>query len=249
MIARLRSHLGADDGFSLVELLAAMMIGGVVLTATMSVFIQGVKGTTGILNRVDNTQRARYAMDRVVRLLDAQVCAVLTANSDVQTPPIIAGSSSNAVTFYGDLSGASGTPHRYTITYVPKSGTVPGKITIDDYTQNATTKVWSKVGATNTLVTDITQAKNDAGVDQPVFSYYPYTPASSTDPNAGGVVSTTAATAPLTDAVAATIVKVGVKFAAVSSISHRDDTTRAYVSGSGSLATFNADPTTPSACS
>jgi prepilin-type N-terminal cleavage/methylation domain-containing protein len=248
--ARLRRRLAADDGFSLVEMLAAMAIGSLVLTACMTVFIQGVKGTTKIENRVDTTMRARYAMDRVVRLLDSQVCAVLNQNSDVQTAPIFSGSTDTSVTFYGDLKGGRDVPDRYTISYVAGPGGTPGKITIDDYGYNATTKAWTKVGVTNTLVTDVVPIKNDAGVTQPVFLYYPFIAASPDAPATIGDVSDTPATTPLTVAAAPTIVKVGVQFAAISSISHRnDDKTRAYVSGSGSLATFNADPTSPSACS
>jgi prepilin-type N-terminal cleavage/methylation domain-containing protein len=248
MLARLRTRLGTDDGFSLMELLAAMLIGGIVLTASMNVFIQGVKSTTTIQNRVDSAGRARYAMDRIVRLLDSQVCVQLSATSDTQTPPVFAGSDGNSITFYGDLKGASGTPDKYTITYVPQTGTTPGKVTIDDYAYNAATKTWTtKVGPTNTLVTDVVPFKDSSGTVQPFFSYYPYIASSQTATDVGNVASARVAT-PLTDTTAPTIVKVGVRFGAVSSISHNDDKTRSYVSGAGALDTFNADPTSPSAC-
>jgi prepilin-type N-terminal cleavage/methylation domain-containing protein len=240
--------LGREDaGFSLIELLAAMAIGSVVLTACMGVFINGVKATTKIQNRVDDTARARYAMDRIVRLLDSQVCTQLVATSDFQTAPIFSGSTNNSVTFYGDLDGASGTPEKYTITFVPKSGATPGRITVDDYAYNTTAKAWTtKVGATNTLISDVVPLQL-GGVDQPVFTYYPYIATSGTATDIGNVSGAGAAT-PLTAAVAPMVVKVGVRFAAVSSTSHTDDTTHAYVSGSGSLATFNADPSAPTAC-
>jgi prepilin-type N-terminal cleavage/methylation domain-containing protein len=248
MMRRLRTLGREDAGFSLIELLAAMAIGSVVLTACMGVFINGVRATTKIQNRVDDTGRARYAMDRVVRLLDSQVCTQLVTTSDVQTAPIFSGSTNNSVTFYGDLSGASGMPDKYTITYVPKSGATPGRITIDDYAYSTTAKTWTvKRGATNTLISDVVPLQiND--VDQPIFTYYPYIASAPTAPDTVGDVSDTGAPTPLTAAVAPTIVKVGVRFAAVSSTSHTDDKTHAYVSGSGSLATFNADPSAPTAC-
>jgi prepilin-type N-terminal cleavage/methylation domain-containing protein len=244
---RLRSLLREDDGFSLIELLSAMAIGSIVLTACMGVFMNGVKATTAIQNRVDNTSRARYSMDRIVRLLDSQVCTQVQTNSDLQTAPIFAGSTDNSVTFYGSLDGADGMPDKYTITYVPKSGATASKITIDDYAYNATTKTWTtKVGPTNTLVSDIVPLKINA-VAQPIFTYYPYI-ATAPDPTTVGDVSGGAAVTPLTADVAPTIVKVGVRFAAISSTSHVDDSSHAYVSGSGSLSTFNADPTAPTAC-
>jgi prepilin-type N-terminal cleavage/methylation domain-containing protein len=236
-----------DDGFSLIELLSAMAIGSIVLTACMGVFMNGVKATTAIQNRVDNTSRARYSMDRIVRLLDSQVCTQVVATSDVQTSPVFSGSTDSSVTFYGDLDGATGMPEKYTITYVPKAGATPSKITIDDYAYNTTAKAWTtKVGATNSLVTDIVPLKV-GGVAQPIFTYYPYIATSGTVTDIGNISATPAST-PLTTDVAPMIVKVGVRFAAVSSTSHTDDSSHAYVSGSGSLATFNADPSAPTAC-
>jgi prepilin-type N-terminal cleavage/methylation domain-containing protein len=244
---RLRGLLREDDGFSLIELLSAMAIGSIVLTACMGVFMNGVKATTAIQNRVDNTSRARYSMDRIVRLLDSQVCTQIVSTSDVQTAPIFSGSTDNSVTFYGDLDGATGMPEKYTITYVPKSGATPSKITIDDYAYNTTAKAWTtKVGPTNTLVSDIVPLKLN-NVAQPIFTYYPYI-ATAADATTIGNVAGTPATTPLTVDVAPTIVKVLVRFAAISSTSHVDDSSHAYVSGSGSLSTFNADPTAPTAC-
>lgn len=244
LIARLRA---SDDGFSLVELLAAMAIGSLVLTALMTIFIAGVRGTTQIQNRVDSQARARYAMDRIVRLLDSQVCYVPTG-SDFGTPPVFSASTNTSATFLADMAGASGAPNKYTITYVPPAGSTPGKITIDTYAYNATAKAWTtKVGPTNTLISDVVQAK-EGGVAQPVFKYYPYI-ASSSDTTAIGNVSDTPATTPLSVTDAPSIVKVGVQFAAISSTSHRDDAQHAWVKGSGALSTFNADPTAPSACS
>jgi prepilin-type N-terminal cleavage/methylation domain-containing protein len=245
LITRLRAE---DDGFTLIELLASMVIGGVVLTALMTVFVTGVRSTTEIQNRVDDAGRARYALDRIVRLLDSQVCYVAT-NSDIGTPPVFAASTNNSATFLADLTGASGNPNKYTITYVPAAGATPGKLTVDTYSYNATTKAWTtKVGATSTLVSDIVPAKV-GGVAQPIFTYYTYVPSSWPDKTVVGDVSGTPATTPLSTTDAPNVVKVGVQFAAVSSTSHLDNAQHAWVKGSGTLSTFNADPTAPSACS
>jgi prepilin-type N-terminal cleavage/methylation domain-containing protein len=250
LIRRLDRVRRTDDGFSLIELMAAMAIGGVVLTALMGVFINGVRATTGIQNRVDDSGRARYASDRIVRLLDSQVCAQLVATSDIATPPVFVGSTQNSMTFYGDLSGASGTPRKFTITYVPQAGSTPGKVTIDTYAYNTTAKAWTtKVGPTNTLVSDVVPFRDAGGVVQPFFTYYPYYTSTTVPQGAAvGDVASSGAATPLSTTDAPTIVKVGVRFGTASSTSHRDDKTHAYVSASGTLSTFNADPIAPSAC-
>jgi prepilin-type N-terminal cleavage/methylation domain-containing protein len=246
MIDRLRSLHRDEDGFSLIELLSALAIGGIVLTALMGIFVGGVRGTTGIQNRLDNTERARYTLDRVVRLLDSQVCAQLTSTSDVGTPPVFSGSDSNTATFFADLAGATGTPNKYVIAYTPKSGTTGGTLSVATYAYNA--GAWTtKVGPTNVVASDIVPVKNAAGVDQPIFSYYPFITSSAVASDVGNVSTTPAAT-PLSAGAALTIVKVGVQFAAISSTSHLDNAQHAYVSGSGTLATFDADPTNPTAC-
>lgn len=248
MTRRLIARLRADDGFSLMELLAAMVIGSVVLTALMTVFIQGVRGTTQIQDRADTTARARFSLDRLVRLLDSQVCYVPTS-SDFGTPPVFSGSTDNSASFLADLTGASGNPRKYTLTYVPGTAGKPGRITQDTYTYDSVNKTWTKkVGVTNTLVSDILPAV-DKGVTQPIFQYYAFYPSTYADKTKIGDVSDVKATTPLSVADAQNVVKIGVQFAAVSSSSHRDNPQRAWVKGSGTLSTFTADPTTPSACS
>jgi prepilin-type N-terminal cleavage/methylation domain-containing protein len=247
LIARLRTLRRDDDGFSLVELLAAMAVGGVILTALMGVFVSGVRGTTAIQNRVDNAGRARFTLDRIVRLLDSQVCVPLVATSDLATPPVFANSNNNSVTFFGDLNGASSAPKKYVITYTPKSGSARGTLAVDTYADNGS-KTWpTKVGVTNVVASDIVPVKNAAGVAQPIFTYYPYI-AAPAGPDVG-TVSTTPAVTPLSVADAPRIVKVGVQFAAISSTSHIDNNRQhAYVGGSGTVATFDADPLNPTAC-
>jgi prepilin-type N-terminal cleavage/methylation domain-containing protein len=258
LFTRLRRE---DDGFSLIELLTAMAIGSVVLTALMTFFIHGVRATTDIQNRVDDAGRARYAMDRIVRLLDSQTCLQPSATADTLTAPVQPNSDSNSITFYGDLNGGSGSvvggtapdnyiPARYTITYVPGPGSTPGKVTVDTYKYNVATKVWVKQGATDTVVSDITPFKDPkTGVTQPFFAYYPFYTATTVPQGAtAGDIAASPAAVPITAATAPTVVKVVVSFGAISTTSHRDDKTRALVTGSGTLSTFNADPIAPSAC-
>lgn len=76
MTRRLRLLAGDDAGFSLVELLVALAIGSIVLTGVMKVFINGITASAQTTDRVEATQRARMAADRITTLLNAQVCGV-----------------------------------------------------------------------------------------------------------------------------------------------------------------------------
>lgn len=114
ILRRLRTE---DDGFSLIELLTAMVIGGVVLAALMSVVQRAVSSTTQTSDRVEALQRGRQAMDRVTTLLNSQMC--LVKKSDVTTtgtPPIIVGDA-NQIVFYASLGTVDAVPSIYRLTY------------------------------------------------------------------------------------------------------------------------------------
>jgi prepilin-type N-terminal cleavage/methylation domain-containing protein len=111
MTARLRHEEG---GFSLIELLMAMALGSIVLTAVMSVFLSGMGATTRITDRVDSAQRGRLAMDRVVTLLNSQTC--LYNNDGSSSAPIIDGQAQQ-VTFLANLGTVSADPSKYRIRY------------------------------------------------------------------------------------------------------------------------------------
>ena len=163
---RLRDN---QSGFSLVELLAAMLVAGVVLTAVMNVFINGVQGAARVQERVDSQQRGRVAMDRVTTLLSSQVCVSSSISPIVGTV-----STDKSVTFYSDLNGASSTPTKYTLTwdavaktlteykYVATSGTVTSPPMVFPSTPTVTRQI----------ATNVWPAQNDLGADLPIFSYY-----------------------------------------------------------------------------
>ena len=71
---RLRAALGANDGFSLIELLTAMVIGGVVLGALMTLMATGFTKSAEITDRAETAQSGRSALDRILTLMDSEVC-------------------------------------------------------------------------------------------------------------------------------------------------------------------------------
>ena len=93
LLTRLRSQ----GGFTLVELLAAMGISMITLLMVLAVLDTSVKQSNAVAGRVNATQRARLALDRVTRQLRSQICISATE-------PAIVNGTGDAVTFYADLS-------------------------------------------------------------------------------------------------------------------------------------------------
>jgi prepilin-type N-terminal cleavage/methylation domain-containing protein len=232
MIERARHD---EAGFSLIELLAAMVIGSLVLTVLMTIFISGVKGTTRIQDRVDSSQRARTALDRIVSLLDSQVCVpqatVAQPQNIVALPPVQATSTGSSVTFFADLTGAGVQPNEYKITYDASAKT----LTLYTYTASGNTplRTFNAANKATQLATDVTAVGSN-----PVFTYYAF--------NDDGTIATTPAVVPLP--APGKVARVGVQFQALSSTGHVDNSQRAVVSGSGTVSTFNPDSTSPSVC-
>lgn len=110
--ARLRND---QDGFSLIELLMAMALGGIVLTAVMTVFLNGMQATTRVTDRVESAQRGRLAMDRVVTVLNSQTC-LYNGNTGASSVPIIDGQAQQ-VTFLANLGTVSASPSKYRLRY------------------------------------------------------------------------------------------------------------------------------------
>ncbi len=103
-----------QSGFSLVELLMAMALGSIVLTALMTVFLGGIKGTVQISDRVDALQRGRITIDRITTLLDSQTC--LLSDSGIGQSPILDGQDSQ-VAFYASLGVVDSDPTIYRLRY------------------------------------------------------------------------------------------------------------------------------------
>jgi prepilin-type N-terminal cleavage/methylation domain-containing protein len=120
---RLRSD---DDGFSLIELLTSMVIGGIILTALMTVVQRAVSSTVQTSDRVEALQHGRSTMDRMTTLLNSQTCLLKSDGTGV--PPIIVGDV-NQIVFYASLGAVDTQPSIYRLTYNPTNR----RITQDRY--------------------------------------------------------------------------------------------------------------------
>jgi prepilin-type N-terminal cleavage/methylation domain-containing protein len=240
-VSRLRED---ERGFSLIELLAGLAISSVVLTALMMTFLTGLRGVGNVQDRVDASSRGRLAMDRITSLMDSQVC-VSAKNAvtgiDEAVAPIVPGSDGNSVTFYGDLNGASTTPNKYQISYSPAAKT----LTLSTWTPQGAlpTVTYPGVPKVVQLADFIVPSRNGAGVQQPIFQYYPFIDHDGFSDD--GTVSATPVA--VSDQVAAnTIVRVTVNFTAISSRTKVEDPRMAALSGEVSAASY--DPQNKAVC-
>jgi prepilin-type N-terminal cleavage/methylation domain-containing protein len=114
MLMTARRFRSDQSGFSLVELLMSMALGSIVLAALMTVFLNGVTGAVRVSDRVEALQRGRVTMDRVVTLLNSQICLL---NPDGTGQPPILDGQNNQVTFYATLGVVDSDPTIYRLRY------------------------------------------------------------------------------------------------------------------------------------
>jgi len=221
-----------EAGFSLIELMAAMAISSIVLTAVMVIFVNGLRGATEVQDRVDAQQRGRLAMDRATTLLSSQVCL------SSATAPIVAGSTADTITFYGDLNGASDTPNKYQLIY-------------DATAHTLTEKYWKGIGVLPGAVTfaasptKITQVATDVYRDgaNPVFAYYRFEADGTINLNTPIALTATGSSLAATDA--DDVVQVGVRFRIAPSRKAQSDPRSTTITGQALAG--SANPASPSA--
>jgi prepilin-type N-terminal cleavage/methylation domain-containing protein len=164
-------RLRSQRGFTLIELMVATSIGSVVMLATFATLDSSVKLTGNVTERVDSTQRARLAMDRITRELRSQVCPA------AGTTPIVAGDD-YSVTFYSftgntavaptgnPSSPASFRPDKHKIYWDTNSSSIKE----DVWQATGTSPNWTwPSSVTKTILTDV---KPPAGTNVPIFKFY-----------------------------------------------------------------------------
>ena len=164
MTRRAPIDLRSEEGFTLPELLVGIIIGMIVVIASLNVLDSTVSLGTKVSKRVDATQRGRTGLDRVTRDLQSMVCVP----GDPAQDALIAGSD-NSIDVYADLGdgSASRPPQRRTITYDPTQR----KITERVYTPTGSAGLYvfpTAPTATTTLLNDVIQDGST-----PIFTYYP----------------------------------------------------------------------------
>ena len=96
----------ADDGFSLTELLVAMIVGMVVIFGILNVLDTSIGISARTQQRIDSAQRGRLGLDLVARELRAQTCLS-------PTEPALSAAADSDVTYFVNLGGPSDVPEKH----------------------------------------------------------------------------------------------------------------------------------------
>jgi prepilin-type N-terminal cleavage/methylation domain-containing protein len=203
----IRRRLSDERGFSLPELLVAMVIGMVILLAAFMLLDRTISASGQIADRTEALQRGRISMDLVTRQLRSQVCLGATA-------PIVSGTDS-AVTFYADLSDGSQPIKQRTLSFNSTTDTITESVITGAGTYPTLTFTTAATSAP--LLTKVKQIL-DGTTARPVFRYYGYIVG-------GQVGALEQLTAPLsaTDLKRVALIKVGFRAFAVRPISNDND--------------------------
>ena len=150
------NRLRSQDGFSLTELLVAMIIGMFTLLAAFALIDTTTTRSMQVTGRTDASQRGRLALDAMTRALRSQVCVDGAV-------PIVSGDA-NQVTFTSDLS-TNGSSDRRTITF--DAATRRLTQTVVAGVGNEPNRTFTGASTTTVLLADVA-----AEAAKPVFTYW-----------------------------------------------------------------------------
>jgi type II secretory pathway component PulJ len=178
ILRKAAARLRHQEGFTLVELLAAMAAGMVVLAGLVTVISVALRQTSITFTRVDATDRARSMLNYVENELHSAclVNGVTPIQGGAQGTQVSDANNLVFVSAFG--TSASPTPVEHKIVYSPSAKT------LTEYTYNATTAgsdptKWAfsstpTLAAGKRLLTNVTQIS--APTSRPVFQYFAYEP-------------------------------------------------------------------------
>jgi len=176
IVHRFLARLRREEGFTLVELLATMVAGLVVVGALVTVLSTALQQTSFTFTRVDATERARVTLTHIEDELHS-ACLV----NDVT--PIEGGaqgsqdSDANDLVFVSQFgTSANPTPVEHEITYNGTNHTLVENTYAVTGGSDPTKWVFASTptGATKLLLTNVTQIANPSTL--PVFQYFAYEP-------------------------------------------------------------------------
>lgn len=230
MISRLRHE---EDGFTLIELLVSMALGGIVLTALMTVFVNGLQATTRVTDRTEAAQRARLSLDRAVTLLNSQTCLYSSVDGS-SSPPIVSGDAQQ-VTFVANTGTVSSDPSKYRLRYVAATKT----LWEDRWAPTKDTKGNVSFGTNPTTSRVLSSNVVPVLAGDTVFQYFQFKTDGTIDPDAP--IALTAGS--LTTANMLQVVRVSVTLAAQPERTKTLDLRSATVTGSATVGSADgADP-------
>jgi hypothetical protein len=189
------------------EMVVAMTVGLVVLSAVFTLLESSVRLNSGVMSKTDAMQRGRQAMDIVTQQLRSQVCL------DYSHSAVIEGATADSVTFYDDYSADGKKPIKRKLTF----DTTKHEIRSDRYDAAAGApspplESSYPVSATSTMrvlenIDRMTDPKTNLPV--PFLQYFAYG-----TPGAGELQADQVLTPPLSKAAAARVARIEISFLA-----------------------------------
>jgi prepilin-type N-terminal cleavage/methylation domain-containing protein len=158
------TRLNDERGFSLIELLVAMVIGMVVLMAAFMVLDRTISASGQVADRTEALQRGRQAMDLVTRQLRSQVCVGTTK-------PIVSGTDTS-ISFYADMSDGTTPIKQRTLSYSSATDTITESVVTGAGTYPSLT--FTGAPTSSPLLTKVKQILDGGTTRRPIFRYYGY---------------------------------------------------------------------------
>lgn len=182
------TRLRDQRGFTVVELVAVMLIGGIVLAGVASLMQVVMRQSTGIVARTDASQRGRLVMDRMTRQLRSQVCLDLGYAS---ARPALESADGTTITFFTDMSDGTRPPIKRQLAYDATNRRILEREFARTSAVGAVPTSFSNTAFRETVLLDNVTASAPSGE---LFSFRKYT-TSSADPNATDTAPVSGATA------------------------------------------------------
>jgi hypothetical protein len=187
LVSRIADRLRREEsGFTLVELVVAMVIGMMVILAAFALLDSSVVLTGKVTDRVDRTQRARGSMEDITRKLRSQVCPSAGQASIIDAQDYL-------VKFYSFTGTKPFVPDIRQLAWDTNTNSIIESRWAG--TGTAPNTSWAATPTTRTVLTDVLPPVSPT----PMFAYYasgatnPFTaPLSATDAKATSKITVTA---------------------------------------------------------
>ncbi len=164
-------RLGDQRGFTLIEVLTALLIGGIVLAGAMSVFMAGQRASARVQDRAESVQRGRFVMEQLTQRIRSQVCLG-------PGYPAMTQGDATGMTFYMDIGDENFQPQQMRLTYDPVSN--GGQVTETTWNMSPSGTApsgWQVAGSPSRVRVLATNLARVGAT--PFFQYYSFT---ATDP-------------------------------------------------------------------
>jgi prepilin-type N-terminal cleavage/methylation domain-containing protein len=240
----MRRRAAAEDGFTIIELLVAMVVGLVVLSAAMVLVSQSTSLTSATQDRIEANDRGRRGLEDVITQVRSMVCAPVSVTSGTGTtvqyrPPVVAGTQTT-FEYYTNRGTENAAPQRRLLTYDATSRRIVEDTWAgswqNDQRGSLPTVTFAASPTRRTLIENVVPL--DAVT--PIFRYFGWTLDTATPPTVTGTAPMGASLGP---ADLPRVVKIDIAFRVRPSRATADSKRDAFMQGSAT--SRFADPNDP----